>query len=207
MRTITDRNRLAGIGIAAAGLLLVVSGHLWADVIDYLSPSLAYAQFYARIAAPIIVVGALVTMGWMRVPLAAVLVLFSAAVTVYVMERLDASGQGNDIVLTIPWILALAVIGVADEDARDRSTDPARSRLYATISAGIPIDLTRFSANCCAADAIPFTVRVNTPKGSGAYGQDQWVQVTGTLVESKGAWSVQAEQLAEIAPPNDPYAY
>lgn len=73
---------------------------------------------------------------------------------------------------------------------------------------GVPLDLTRFQANCCAADAVPFTVRVETPAESEAFGQDQWIEVTGTLVEDgEGVLSVQAEALEQVSPPSDPYAY
>lgn len=98
------------------------------------------------------------------------------------------------------------------EYARRRGLEPGlRVRIDGVVitagGAGVPLDLTRFRASCCAADAIPFTIRVTTPEDSEGFGQDRWVEVTGRLTERSGTWGVDAEQLVATEPPVDPYAY
>jgi uncharacterized repeat protein (TIGR03943 family) len=91
----------------------------------------------------------------------------------------------------------------------------------AGISEGMPIDLTgfvthdggiqltRFYVSCCAADAIPYSVRITWKGGTTKdYPDDTWLHVTGEVVKEAGGYVVYASGGIEtIAAPKDPYLY
>jgi hypothetical protein len=71
-----------------------------------------------------------------------------------------------------------------------------------------PIELSRFLASCCAADAVPYSIDVVPPAGSGGVEKNQWFQVRGQVAETAdGArgFEVIAEEIEPIDRPLDAY--
>jgi uncharacterized repeat protein (TIGR03943 family) len=69
-------------------------------------------------------------------------------------------------------------------------------------------DLTRFYIACCAADAIPYTVAVEVPKGStpSSFATDEWVEVSGGLErEQDGSLVLVADRIRRRDAPANPY--
>jgi uncharacterized repeat protein (TIGR03943 family) len=69
--------------------------------------------------------------------------------------------------------------------------------------AGGTIELSRFMASCCAADAIPYSIDVALPEGTTAPEKNDWVRVRGTLGPRRK--SVTAEAVEPIERPVDAY--
>jgi putative membrane protein len=70
------------------------------------------------------------------------------------------------------------------------------------------IGLARFYVSCCAADAIPYTVSIDTSQsGAGDYEQDAWLDVTGTLERRGEDLVVVATSIERKEEPDDPYLY
>jgi uncharacterized repeat protein (TIGR03943 family) len=69
------------------------------------------------------------------------------------------------------------------------------------------MELSRFLASCCAADAMPYSVNVRPPAGAEAFGLDAWVRVTGRVTLLDGMLGVAADRIDATAPPSDPYSY
>ena len=70
------------------------------------------------------------------------------------------------------------------------------------------IELSRFLASCCAADAMPYSVDVVAPAGAGGVEKNQWLQVRGQLREKadgKRGFDVVADELESIDRPVDAY--
>jgi uncharacterized repeat protein (TIGR03943 family) len=68
---------------------------------------------------------------------------------------------------------------------------------------GETVELSRFMASCCAADAIPYSIDVELPKGTVAPERNQWVRVRGTVGPRRR--SVIAASIEEIERPVDAY--
>jgi uncharacterized repeat protein (TIGR03943 family) len=66
-------------------------------------------------------------------------------------------------------------------------------------------ELSRFLATCCAADAMPFSIRVQPPAGAPAYESSQWLRVAGTLRRERGSLILVAERIEPIDRPANPY--
>jgi uncharacterized repeat protein (TIGR03943 family) len=76
----------------------------------------------------------------------------------------------------------------------DRDTDPG-------------FDLARFITTCCAADAVPYRVKIR-PKGvkPPPYEAEGWYQVSGTIARGPGhAFEIQATAIRRAATPGNPY--
>jgi uncharacterized repeat protein (TIGR03943 family) len=70
------------------------------------------------------------------------------------------------------------------------------------------IELSRFLASCCAADAMPYSIDVTVPAGTGALEKNQWLQVRGQVVEppdGERLFSVVADEVERIDRPVDTY--
>jgi uncharacterized repeat protein (TIGR03943 family) len=69
--------------------------------------------------------------------------------------------------------------------------------------------LTRFYVSCCAADAIPYSVRLTWRGGTiRDYPDDTWLHVTGRVVKDGNEYVVYAsEGIEEVIAPKDPYLY
>jgi len=63
--------------------------------------------------------------------------------------------------------------------------------------------LTRFYVSCCAADAIPYSVRV-VGEGAG-YPDNTWLQVNGVLQSEGQVLKLVAGAIEEVEPPDNPY--
>lgn len=63
--------------------------------------------------------------------------------------------------------------------------------------------LTRFATFCCAADAVPYSVTVDSEEED--YLDDSWLTVSGSLVNEGGEYLLQAERVTEIEEPDNPY--
>ncbi len=74
---------------------------------------------------------------------------------------------------------------------------------------GSAIDLSRLITNCCAADALAYTVPVDA-KGSvdadAPFPLDTWLAVTGTLRRDADGFTVAASSVEEVDAPDNPYA-
>ncbi len=66
-------------------------------------------------------------------------------------------------------------------------------------------ELSRFLASCCAADAMPFSIRVQPPADAPAYDLSQWLNVAGTLERVDGSLVLVAERMEPIDRPANPY--
>jgi uncharacterized repeat protein (TIGR03943 family) len=70
------------------------------------------------------------------------------------------------------------------------------------------IELSRFLASCCAADAMPYSIDVVLPAGTSGLEKNQWLEVTGQVAETEvgeRAFHVVAEAIAPIDRPLDTY--
>jgi uncharacterized repeat protein (TIGR03943 family) len=75
-------------------------------------------------------------------------------------------------------------------------------------SDGSTLELSRFLASCCAADAVPYSVDVIVPEGTAGYEDNQWLQIRGEVAETgsrKKAFQVVAEDIERIDRPADAY--
>lgn len=70
------------------------------------------------------------------------------------------------------------------------------------------IELSRFLASCCAADAMPYSVDISLPAGTSPPEKNQWLLVRGQVVEPTSggrAFSVAATEVEAIERPADAY--
>lgn len=74
---------------------------------------------------------------------------------------------------------------------------------------GTSIDLSRLITNCCAADALAYTVPVDGGDAldpDDPYPLDTWLQVTGTLRRGPDGFTLDASTIEEVDAPDNPYA-
>lgn len=112
---------------------------------------------------------------------------------------------------------ALLSVSLADADPQYADTygvyDGARVELLGLVSRqpvgpGAPFELARFQVSCCAADAIPFSVKVQPGPGleRGAYPLDAWLRVSGVVRRTRsGGYLVEATRARRQSEPRDPY--
>jgi uncharacterized repeat protein (TIGR03943 family) len=70
------------------------------------------------------------------------------------------------------------------------------------------VELSRFLASCCAADAMPYSVDVTLPDGDPAPEKNQWLLVRGQVdapPEGERAYTVVADEVERIERPADTY--
>jgi uncharacterized repeat protein (TIGR03943 family) len=73
---------------------------------------------------------------------------------------------------------------------------------------GETVELSRFLASCCAADAMPYSVDVSLPAGTAGLRKNQWLEIRGEVVEpldGERAFSVVADEVEKIDRPPDTY--
>ena len=63
--------------------------------------------------------------------------------------------------------------------------------------------LTRFETFCCAADAVPYSVTVDS--GDENYPEDSWLTISGALVNEGNEYVLRAERIKETEEPDNPY--
>jgi uncharacterized repeat protein (TIGR03943 family) len=112
---------------------------------------------------------------------------------------------------------AFSGIAIADEAPELADSygvyDGARVKLLGLVSKapgrpGDGFEISRFSTSCCAADALPYTVRVRPgPKlRTGVWPTDTWVEVAGPVRRERGGGFVLvAERATQQEEPADPY--
>jgi uncharacterized repeat protein (TIGR03943 family) len=90
--------------------------------------------------------------------------------------------------------------------AAERGIAPGRRVVLTGLASGIGsagFDLARFVTTCCAADAVPYRVKV--VRAANVH-TDRWYRVTGRLERpGRGDFRVRATRLAPIPTPADPY--
>lgn len=64
--------------------------------------------------------------------------------------------------------------------------------------------LTRFETFCCAADAVPYSVTVDS-RDVTDYPDDTWLTISGFLVDVSGEFVLSPERLSKIEEPRNPY--
>ncbi|GIO13959.1 hypothetical protein J19TS2_35140 [Cohnella xylanilytica] len=68
----------------------------------------------------------------------------------------------------------------------------------------------RFAVQCCAADAMPYGILVDSPD-AGLHDDNEWLTITGTLATTKygdnDVLLLKAEEAVKIKAPKDPYVY
>jgi uncharacterized repeat protein (TIGR03943 family) len=105
----------------------------------------------------------------------------------------------------------LSIAATSAEFARDRGiAEGAEVTFDGFVSReakGGTMELSRFLASCCAADAMPYSVDVRPPAGADAFGLDTWVRVRGRVTGVGGAFEVVADRIDATRPPSNPYSY
>jgi uncharacterized repeat protein (TIGR03943 family) len=94
--------------------------------------------------------------------------------------------------------------------ARQRGIVPGRAvRLTGLVSDSGRggFDLARFVTTCCAADAVPYRIRVVLARAGAAQPRDdRWVEVAGRLDRpASGEFRVRADQVRNVRKPDNPY--
>jgi uncharacterized repeat protein (TIGR03943 family) len=68
------------------------------------------------------------------------------------------------------------------------------------------IELSRFMASCCAADAVPYSIDVSLPAGGAGVEKNQWLEIRGSVeTGTRTAFMVEAETAKPIDRPLDAY--
>jgi len=68
------------------------------------------------------------------------------------------------------------------------------------------VEISRFMATCCAADAVPYSVQVKPPDGAIDFETNQWVLVRGTVTaDPKRTFVITADKLEAADRPSNPY--
>lgn len=66
--------------------------------------------------------------------------------------------------------------------------------------------LTRFFISCCAADAIPYSVRVD-PGAGATYPDNTWLTISGALYKQGDQYVLRPSAVHKVPEPKDPYIY
>jgi uncharacterized repeat protein (TIGR03943 family) len=77
--------------------------------------------------------------------------------------------------------------------------------LVSTTPEGGTFELSRFLASCCAADAMPYSIRVEPPPGAPEPKLSDWHRVAGTLEQRAEGFVLVAETMKKIDRPPNPY--
>jgi uncharacterized repeat protein (TIGR03943 family) len=147
-------------------------------------------------------------------PLLLVIAAPSSSLGALAVDRKRSTG---DQVAAVDRLDAGANLNLYDVAAANASTEYARDH---GIRAGLRVDfdglvsggmengtfeLSRFLASCCAADALPYSIRVQPPGDTPALELSQWLKVAGTLEQIDGALVLLAERIEPIERPANPY--
>lgn len=107
-----------------------------------------------------------------------------------------------------PSLYAIAAASAQPEKAADFGIRPGmRVDIDGFVSGQVPggIEVSRFLAMCCAADAVPYSITATTPPGEAAYANDTWLQLRGTVREGEEGFVLEATSVSAIDPPSNPY--
>jgi uncharacterized repeat protein (TIGR03943 family) len=129
----------------------------------------------------------------------------------------DRKRSTGDQVAAVNRLKTKADLSLYDIAGANASTEYARDH---GIRAGMRVDIdglvsgeieagtfefSRFLASCCAADAMPFSIRVQPPADAPELELSQWLRVAGTLQSIDGNLVVLAERMQPIDRPANPY--
>ena len=156
------------------------------------------------------------------VPIAAVLMIPSAELGALAASKKVSSAGVGQVGAFVPQAPSSgAVISFAEIHYADRSADyaaqagivegtPVRLVGFVTHDPNAPeggFALTRFYVSCCAADALPFTVRIMPPAGFVDPQENDWVEVNGRIARDENGLFLDGEDAAEVPEPAVPYLY
>ena len=163
----------------------------------------------------------LATVATLLIPIVGVLMIPSAELGALAASRKLSSAGGGEVGAFAPAApdpggdISFAEIQYANESeeyaARAGIVEgtPVRLTGFVTQAAGAPgggFDLTRFYVSCCAADALPFSVRIG-PSASFAPQENDWLEVQGRVARDEAGFYVQAQDIADVPEPAVPYLY
>jgi uncharacterized repeat protein (TIGR03943 family) len=147
-------------------------------------------------------------------PLLLVVAAPSSSLGALAVDRKRSTG---DQVAAVDRLEATADLTLYDIAAANASAQYARDH---AIRAGVRVDidglvsgklergtfeLSRFLASCCAADAMPYSIRIRPPADAAAYEESQWLRVAGVLQPENGTLVLAAERIEPIERPANPY--
>jgi uncharacterized repeat protein (TIGR03943 family) len=152
-------------------------------------------------------------------PVLAVVAAPGATLGAYAVARKGSARAVAALALPVPHgpeqppnLFDVVVAGQRPEVARQLGIAEGREvRLTGLVSRmqGGSIGLSRLITNCCAADALAYTVPVDAEGQVAAddpYPLDTWLAVTGTLRRGADGFTVEATAIEEIDAPDNPYA-
>jgi uncharacterized repeat protein (TIGR03943 family) len=117
------------------------------------------------------------------------------------MNRLDRTA---DLTLYDIAVANSSTEYAAERDIRD-GVKVTIDGLVSKESDGESFEFSRFLASCCAADAMPYSIRVQPSADAPPLELSQWLQVTGTLRSTDAGFVVAAETIRPIERPENPY--
>ncbi len=166
--------------------------------------------------------GDLASVAVLLVPIVVVLMIPSAELGALAASRKLSSAGGGEVGAFAPAApvpgddISFAEIQYANEseeyaaEAGIIEGTPVRLTGFVTHGAGAPpggFDLTRFYVSCCAADALPFSVRIGPSVGFADPQENDWLEVQGRVARDESGFYVQAQDIAEVPEPAVPYLY
>jgi uncharacterized repeat protein (TIGR03943 family) len=92
----------------------------------------------------------------------------------------------------------------AERDIRD-GVEVTIDGLVSKKSDGETFEFSRFLASCCAADAMPYSIRVQPSADAPPIELSEWLEVTGTLRSTDAGFVVVADEIRPIERPANPY--
>ena len=117
------------------------------------------------------------------------------------VSRLDRTGD-----LTL---YDIAVANASADYAKERQiSDGVKVTIDGLVSKesdGESFEFSRFLASCCAADAMPYSIRVRPTGEAPPLELSQWLEVTGTVRSTKAGFVVVADEIRAIDRPANPY--
>lgn len=166
--------------------------------------------------------GDLASVAALLIPIVAVMMIPSAELGALAASRKLSSGGGGEVGAFAPAApdpgadISFAEIQYANESeeyaAQAGIVEGTLVRLtgFVTHDAGAPpggFGLTRFYVSCCAADALPFSVRIDPSVGFAEPQENAWLEVQGSVARDESGFYVQAQEIAEVPEPAVPYLY
>ena len=156
------------------------------------------------------------------IPIVAVSMIPSAELGALAASRKLSTAGGNQVGAFAPQapgpggVISFAEIHYADQSADYAAQAgivegmPVRLVGFVTHDPNAPeggFALTRFYVSCCAADALPFSVRISPPDGSADPQENDWLEVKGHLARDENGFFLDGEDSVEVPEPAVPYLY
>ena len=166
--------------------------------------------------------GALASVAALLIPIVGVMMIPSAELGALAASRKLSSAGGGEVGAFAPAApdpgddISFAEIQYANE-SEEYATQagivegaPVRLTGFVTHDMGASrsgFDLTRFYVSCCAADALPFSVRIGPSGGFVDPQENDWLEVRGHVARDETGFYVQAQDISEVPEPAVPYLY